>query len=117
MVREVAVTIHHVQQASNTSVRFQRVAKWNVGVNDVGIAPSLAAACEDARLLKLRDDALDRTLRQPDQVGDVLEARAGVSVEANENMGVVAEEGPMLPFLWVGQERHDGQLWPAHASE
>ena len=60
----------------------------------VDITPTVTLSGEISGLVELADDPVDGTLGDPDLIADFAEANARVVRDAEEHLGVVAEEGP-----------------------
>lgn len=70
-----------------------------LGVDLVVIAPAFSHALEDSGFLEFADQPKSSTFGDTDFVRDIAEPRIRVLREANEHMGVVAEESPVLGGL------------------
>jgi hypothetical protein len=63
-------------------------------VDIVAIASAFTNAGQIAGLLQIADDPLDRAAGDPDAFGQIAEPNARLSGDANQDMGMVAEESP-----------------------
>ena len=70
------------------------VAEGLLGVECVVVSAAGFGGCEDAGGGEFGDDFLDGTFGDADAGGDVAEAGVRVEGEADQDVGVVGEEGP-----------------------
>jgi len=66
-----------------------RVWKWEVGVDEVGIAATRALACDVAGIGELGDDAVGGSFGDPDALTDVAQADPGLIGYADQDLGVI----------------------------
>lgn len=73
---------------------FHGVTHGQIGVDLVVVAPAYPASLYVPGGDKIGDDGLGGPFGDPDPVGDITAAHAGVFGDADENVAVVREEGP-----------------------
>jgi hypothetical protein len=86
--------LEQVQQATYGTAVLSRMAHQAFPIDEVLVSPADAAPLEKSGVDKLGDDSLDRSFGDPDLLRDVSEADSRVSRDANQNLGVVGDEGP-----------------------
>ena len=88
-------TQHQFDQGADVAVRLDRVAEREVAVHLVPITPALAHAGEITSLVQVGDDALHRTLGDPDSLRHLAQADLRVARDAEQHVGVIAQECPV----------------------
>ena len=71
-----------------------RVPEGEIRANLVAVAAPIALVREVARLLELRDDALNRALRDAHLLREIADPALGIPGDAEQHVAVVGEEGP-----------------------
>lgn len=82
------------EELSDRVMRFERMAEPKLRLDAIGVAASLLFDDEIAGFNELPDDLLNHPLCDPDHQGDFSQANLGVTVDAQQDVGVVGEEGP-----------------------
>ena len=82
------------EQLAHATVLLDGVTERKVAVDFIGGPPALALAREVARILELREDALHGPLGDAHRRGEIADARRRVLCDAEQDVGVVGEEGP-----------------------
>ena len=101
-----------VEQVTDACVAFDGVAEPACGVDLVGVASADAMAGEHAGLFEVLHDLLHGAFGDADLLGDVPEPGIGITRQADEDVGVVGEVGPLglgggrIGSLWAFRERH-----------
>lgn len=76
-----------------------RMAQRNVKVEHVAISSTCAGSLHDSGCLEVTDHAKDRPLRNSNHLGHLAHRVIGVLQKADQNMGMIGEEGPIADFL------------------
>ena len=84
-----------IEQVVDAPMTLNRVAQRMMTMHDVRVSPAVALTGDKAGGLELGHDPLHRTLRDPDPVRDVAETDLRILGEAEENVGVIGQEGPV----------------------
>lgn len=76
------------------AVRLQRMPQRTVQLHLVAVPPALALLFDHTGCLQFRQDALHRALGDSHLRGKVADAEGGIVHEADDDVGVVGQEGP-----------------------
>jgi len=95
----VPLHLQEFQELADLMAVLGGVAHRDVGVDTVVVAPADPFAFDVAGLHELGDDALSGPFCDPDALGDVTEPGVRVSVDAEQDLGVVREEPPCLAIF------------------
>ena len=92
---EGARSIEHGEEVAHRVLRFDGVPEWSVDLDGVEVPATLSTSVEVAGLDQVRDDGLSRSLGDAYGGGDVASPDARVPIDADEDVGMVAQEGPL----------------------
>lgn len=85
-----------MEECADLGLILDWVAKPELGMDQVLIAPAHAIAREVALIHKVRNDALRSPLRYADPAGDVTQPRVRIGGDAEQNVRVVSKERPVF---------------------
>ena len=74
--------------------------KWKLGPDLVAIPTTVANSLKVPRLFQIGDDALDGSLRNPNEVGDVSHPHVGFPGKAEKDVRMVGEKCPSYARLY-----------------
>jgi hypothetical protein len=86
----------------NLVVGFQWVSERTVEPNFVHVVSTLFAPDHVAGIDQIGHDAVDRSLTDSDESGDVDKTDFRVLGDAQQNMGMVGQECPFWELCWAG---------------
>jgi len=101
---------------------FHGMPQWFFRVNRIVVPTAFPLPAEVSSFTEIRDDALYRSLGDPDANGYVPGPNRGVFMDADQHVGVVGQEGPLPspPMRGAGYSSHGitgtleerGDRWP-----
>lgn len=91
------------EQLADPLVTGERVREWQVGVDEVAVASTGAVARYVAGVGQLGDDAVGGSFGDADALADVAQSHTRLFGDADEDLGVISEEGPA--WLWRGRHK------------
>jgi hypothetical protein len=83
-----------VEQLADGALAVDRVPKWQVGLDPVLVAATVAVFDHVAGVHEVGDDGVGPAFGDSHGCGDVTETRSGVGGDAQQSLGVVREEAP-----------------------
>jgi len=86
------------QKIADGALCLERMTQRNIERESIVIASSFAAAAQHPCRFELDDDPVHGSLGDADQPCDVSEGRIRIAREADEDVGVVAQERPAGTF-------------------
>lgn len=90
----LAFAQHERDQLRDSPVLLDRMPKWKLGPHLVAIPTTVANSLKVPRLFQIGDDALDGSLRDPYEDGDVSHPRIRLPGNAKKDVRVVGEKCP-----------------------
>ena len=89
--------VEHGQEVAHGMVRLDGMAERHIDDHRVDVAAAITATSQVPRVDEVTHDALRRPLGNPDRFGDVTRPDRRVAINADEDMSVVTQEGPVTP--------------------
>jgi hypothetical protein len=92
-----------IEEGAEAAVIFEGMAKRQVSFDLVMVAAADTDGCDISFAAQIGEDALGGALSDADVGGDVLQADIRVARDAEEYVGMVGEEGPLLHSASMAQ--------------
>ena len=90
------VQLEQVEHLADLVVELRRVTHPGFTVKRVAASASDALTSHEAAFHEVGDDSLHGSLRDPDRLGNITQARLRVTRDTEKHLGVVGEEAPRL---------------------
>lgn len=103
---------HYGEEVPNRAVPFKRMPKRLPAIEYVPVPAADAGATEIARVDELADDALDGALGDANLVRDFTQPGIRIAGEADQDVSVVGEEGPVTRHGLSVSARPENQAGP-----
>ncbi len=94
------------EKLANLVVAFQRMPKRQLRVELIAVAPSIASTREIAVCDEFGHDALGGTFGNAHFSGDIAQPHPGIFGNAQQNVRVISEEGPVGHLLIIDDTRY-----------
>ena len=96
----------HYEKLANLVVAFQGMPKWQLWVELIAVAPSIASTREIAVCDEFGDDALGGTFGNAHFSCDIAQPYSGIFGNAQQNVRVISEKGPVGHLLIIDDTRY-----------